>query len=110
MAALPARRRLLFRLFVVVQPSPYKTARLQCRLLERSRSPFDRRFSAVTPSIRWEYPFDELLVIGLLGQGRGVEIHGCGVVDRDSTGNCSSGSRARERRRWRGCGSERTVR
>ena len=28
-----------------------------------------------------EYPLDELLVISLLGQGRGVEIHGCGVAD-----------------------------
>lgn len=28
-----------------------------------------------------EYPLDELLVIARLGQGRGVEIHGCAVVD-----------------------------
>jgi hypothetical protein len=28
-----------------------------------------------------EYPLDELLVMSLLGQGRGVEIHGCGVAD-----------------------------
>jgi hypothetical protein len=30
-----------------------------------------------------EYPLDELLMMHLLARGRGVEIHGCGVVDRD---------------------------
>jgi hypothetical protein len=30
-----------------------------------------------------EYPLDELLMINLLARGRGVEVHGCGVVDRD---------------------------
>ena len=32
------------------------------------------------------YPLDELLFISLLGQGRGVEIHGCGVVLNGSDG------------------------
>lgn len=30
-----------------------------------------------------EYPLDELLMINLLGRGRGIEVHGCGVIDRD---------------------------
>jgi hypothetical protein len=33
-----------------------------------------------------EYPLDELLMIGLLGQGRGVEVHACGVIDRSGAG------------------------
>ena len=33
-----------------------------------------------------EYPLDEVLVAHLLGRGRGVEIHGCGIVDRDGRG------------------------
>jgi hypothetical protein len=30
-----------------------------------------------------DYPLDELLMINLLARGRGVEVHGCGVIDRD---------------------------
>jgi hypothetical protein len=32
-----------------------------------------------------EYPLDELLVVNLLAQGKGVEVHACGI--RDSRGN-----------------------
>lgn len=38
-----------------------------------------------------EYPLDEVLVGQLLGRGRGVEIHGCGVVDRDGRGHLFAG-------------------
>ncbi len=34
-----------------------------------------------------EYPLDELWMVNLLGQGRGAEIHGCGVVDADGNGH-----------------------
>jgi hypothetical protein len=33
-----------------------------------------------------EYPLDEVLLARLLGRGRGVELHGCGVIDRDGRG------------------------
>jgi hypothetical protein len=33
-----------------------------------------------------DYPLDELLIARLLGQGRGVELHSCGVIDRDGRG------------------------
>jgi hypothetical protein len=33
-----------------------------------------------------EYPLDELIVTNLLGQGRGLEIHGCGVIDASGDG------------------------
>ncbi|HEV3217119.1 MAG TPA: hypothetical protein VGZ27_15410 [Vicinamibacterales bacterium] len=32
-----------------------------------------------------EFPLDELLMINLLARGRGVEVHGCGVIDRDGS-------------------------
>jgi hypothetical protein len=31
-----------------------------------------------------EFPLPELMMINLLARGRGVEIHGCGVIDRDN--------------------------
>lgn len=33
-----------------------------------------------------DYPLDEGIVSHLLGRGRGVELHGCGVIDRDGRG------------------------
>jgi hypothetical protein len=64
-------------------PAPYRLARFnpaftagQIRL-NRSRLPHD---TAVEPL---EYPLDELIMIHLLARGRGVEIHGCAVLDQD---------------------------
>jgi hypothetical protein len=34
-----------------------------------------------------EYPADELLVTNWLAQGRGVEVHGCGLVDSETGGH-----------------------
>jgi hypothetical protein len=34
-----------------------------------------------------EYPADELLVTNWLAQGRGVEVHGCGLVDEETGGH-----------------------
>ncbi len=34
-----------------------------------------------------EYPLDELWMVNLLGQGRGAELHGCGVVDSQGEGH-----------------------
>jgi hypothetical protein len=80
----------LFRFFVrapssTIEPSPYKTALFNHDFSRGQvclHRPFFADASAVDPL---EYPLDELLVISLLGQGRGVEIHGCGVVE-GSTG------------------------
>jgi hypothetical protein len=33
-----------------------------------------------------DYPLDELLVIHLLGRGRGVEFHSCGIIDHSGRG------------------------
>jgi hypothetical protein len=34
-----------------------------------------------------DYPLDEVLVSHLLGRGRGVELHSCGVIDRNGRGH-----------------------
>src|SRR5215212_5660224 len=34
-----------------------------------------------------EYPLDELLIANLLGRGRGVELHACGIIDHDGRGH-----------------------
>jgi hypothetical protein len=77
----------LFRCFSSNLPSaPYKVAHFN-HDFSRGRISLHRPFFAGTPTVDpLEYPLDELLVIGLLGQGRGVEIHGCGVVHRGATG------------------------
>ena len=62
-------------------PVPYKTAHVNTTftssIVTLYRPYFDGR-RAVYPL---DYPLDELLFIHLLAQGRGVELHGCGVVD-----------------------------
>ena len=34
-----------------------------------------------------EYPLDELLIVNLLAEGKGVEVHACGVVDSNGNGH-----------------------
>ena len=46
-----------------------------------------RFFDPKVPVYPLEYPLDELLVMNLLSRGRGVEIHGCGVVDSAGIGH-----------------------
>ena len=47
-----------------------------------------------------EYPLDELWMVNLLGQGRGAEIHGCGVVDADGKGIFSWASPEQAKAPW----------
>jgi hypothetical protein len=62
-------------------PVPYKEA-VFCDDFSRGRVVLNRAVypegAAVYPC---EYPLDELVMIGLLGQGLGAELHGCGIVD-----------------------------
>jgi hypothetical protein len=45
------------------------------------------RADAVTEAMHpLDYPLDELMVAHLLGRGRGVELHGCGIIDGDGRG------------------------
>jgi hypothetical protein len=65
-------------------PEPYKTARFSPDFSRGSivlHRPYFAERTAVDPL---QYPLDELLLISLLGQQRGVEIHSCGVVHREA--------------------------
>lgn len=60
---------------------PYKTA------------VFDDSFTRGTIFLRvadlnpLDYPLDEVLIANLLGRGRGVELHSCGVIDAEGRGH-----------------------
>jgi hypothetical protein len=63
---------------------PYKVAFLD-RDLREGR--ILMRPDALTDSMHaLDYPLDEVIVAHLLGRGRGVELHGCGIIDRDGRG------------------------
>ena len=62
--------------------APYKIARFN--------DDFTRGEIVMRPGLEvgpLEYPLDEVLVANLLGRGRGVELHSCGVIDRDGRGH-----------------------
>ena len=64
-------------------PSPYKAARFKADFSDGDIEVYRPRFAArsAEPIDPLEYPLDELLMIHLLAQGRGVEIHACGLLD-----------------------------
>jgi hypothetical protein len=74
-------------------PVPYKTARFNRTFaagdVQLYRGHFDRQSSDTVYPL--EYPLDELLMIHLLSQGRGVEIHGCGLLDAAGRGYVFAG-------------------
>jgi hypothetical protein len=62
-------------------PAPYKIARVNRTFSEGEvvlHRPYFNDACAIYPL---EFPLDELLFIHLLAQGRGIELHGCAVVD-----------------------------
>lgn len=65
---------------------PYRIARFNADFTD-GEILCDRRY--VTPDepvYPLEYPLDELLFVNLLAQGRGAEIHGCGLRDAEGNG------------------------
>ena len=64
-------------------PHPYKIARFDPGLtagdVQLYRPHFEQHPSAVAHPL--QYPLDELVMIHVLSQGKGVEIHGCGLLD-----------------------------
>jgi hypothetical protein len=75
--------------------------RIDCRSDALGEEPyksafFDRDFregrilvrrDALTESMHaLDYPLDEVIIAHLLGRGRGVELHGCGIIDQDGRG------------------------
>jgi hypothetical protein len=64
--------------------APYKSAFFdsdlrEVRILVRPEAYLDTMHAL-------DYPLDEVLIAHLLGRGRGVELHGCGIIDRDGRG------------------------
>ena len=62
-------------------PVPYKTARWNADFTKGDVCLNRAHFAPGAPVDPLEYPLDELLMINLLGHGRGLEVHGCGVID-----------------------------
>lgn len=56
-----------------------------------------------------DYPLDEVLVANLLGRGRGVELHSCGVIDAQGRGHLfvgvSGAGKTTTARLWEGAAS-----
>ena len=63
---------------------PYKTARFNPGFTVGDVQLHRRHFEHVLSDAVYalQYPLDELLMIHLLSQGKGVEIHGCALLDR----------------------------
>jgi len=67
-------------------PEPYKTASFNPAFTSGEICLRGGCFQNDQPIYPLEYPLDELLMVHLLAQGRGVEVHGCGVADSDGRG------------------------
>jgi len=66
----------------MIGETPYKVATFNRDFTRGTiRVSLDKPFDPI------EYPLDELLVANLLGRGRGVELHGCGVIDHSGRGH-----------------------
>ena len=68
-------------------PVPYKVAKAQKDFTRVEVALHRPYFDPDKPIYPLEYPLDELLLINLLALGRGVEVHGCGVVDPSGRGH-----------------------
>ena len=67
-------------------PVPYKIARFNREF--KSGEVFFHRpyFPPGAPLYPLDYPLDEILIANILARGKGVEVHGCGVVDAQGKG------------------------
>ena len=64
-------------------PAPYQIARFNAAFTTGTILMNDAFLEDSRVVAPLEFPLAELVTINLLARGRGVEIHGCGVVDRD---------------------------
>jgi hypothetical protein len=63
-------------------PQPYAIARFDSTFARGTVTFNARHWTDGAPVFPLEYPLDEVLMVHLLSQGRGVEVHGCGILDR----------------------------
>ena len=97
------------RLSVLLLRLEHRRASLQDRALQpdvsRGHVKLDRAFFAGAASVDpLDYPLDELVMIALLSQGRGLEVHGCGVADESGARYLFVGQSGAGSPRWRACG------
>ena len=64
--------------------APYKSALFDREL--RGGRILVRRDAYLDTMHPLDYPLDEVLIAHLLGRGRGVELHGCGIIDGEGRG------------------------
>jgi hypothetical protein len=67
-------------------PLPYKETCFNRDFTSGELSLHRDYFDSNVPAHPLEYPLDELWMVHLLAQGRGIEVHACGVQDADSCG------------------------
>jgi hypothetical protein len=65
---------------------PYKEARFDRDFVHGEVSLRRETLATRQPVDPLEYPLDELVMVNLLSQGRGVEVHACGLRDGDGHG------------------------
>ena len=68
-------------------PAPYKIASFN-RDFTSGQVCFHRPYYSLSqPLYPLDYPLDEILMVNILAQGKGVEVHACGVVDSEGNGH-----------------------
>jgi hypothetical protein len=72
-------------------PLPYQMASFRPDFTEGEVAVRQEIFAGRLPLYPLQYPLDELLMVHLLARGRGVAIHGSGVVDADGRGTLFAG-------------------
>jgi hypothetical protein len=68
-------------------PIPYRIASFNSDFTSGEVCFHHPYFSLGQPLYPLDYPLDELLLVNLLAQGRGLEIHACGVIDSRGNGH-----------------------
>lgn len=68
-------------------PKPYKVAQFQPDFARGEVFLCRDHFAAGAPVYPLEYPLGELVILSLLARGRGVELHGFGMVDSRGEGH-----------------------
>ena len=66
---------------------PYKIARFNSAFTSGEVFLNPHLIDSRQPVYPLEYPLDELLILNLLAQGRGVEVHACGLLDAQGNGH-----------------------
>lgn len=84
------RRRFIFTA-PLLGPLPYQAATFNEDFTEGEVEIRREIFGRRVPVYPLQYPLDELLMVHLLSHGRGVEVHGSGIVSPDGSGTLFAG-------------------